>query len=195
MAEAFVIGPDSGVRLGITALTATTTDHPGLKSLAADITDQVRSISLDTPVDLPDVTALGTGHHEFIKGLESGTGTLEVLMDWSENGVSRILFNAKKSKSPVYLRWTADGFEGQKGVNHRNYTGSSTPTPTIISGKVMWDATIHVTDAPISGGGTPGTEATQSVPFTLQKSLSGTIAGSSGARWDTTDFKDDGELS
>ena len=181
-----IVGPDSFVLFGTS--NAAADDNAVLKPEHADVTGSVLSISVDTPMDLHDITPLGVDHHAHLKGLEGGTLSMEVLMEFGSGKISTKAELARKQKTVSFLRWGIGATErtGAPGSNwvHPSSRVASDSKPADASGtNPYFDYEIHVTDAPISGGGTPGDPAKQTITATINKAGVQKSAGAVSQAW------------
>lgn len=62
-------------------------NNVGVKINSVDLSDHVKSITLNRQFDELEVTAMGDSSHRFVKGLESSTLTLDFLNDDSASSV------------------------------------------------------------------------------------------------------------
>ncbi|CAB4122410.1 hypothetical protein UFOVP30_18 [uncultured Caudovirales phage] len=130
----------------------------GFKLGTVDLSDHVKSITLNQKFDELEVTAMGDTGHKFVKGLESASITVSFLNDTATAQVLATL-QAAYGASTAF-----------KAVN----TGGV--TPTISATNPLYSGLVLVNNlTPINGA--VGDISTQDITFTVNGSISYAITG------------------
>lgn len=120
----------------------------GFKIGTVDLSDHVKSVTLNRQFDELEVTAMGDTAHRFTKGLESSTLTISFLNDDSSNSVMQTLQSAWGTSATFKLVQT-------KGT-----------TTTISADNPLYSGTILVNKTTDVNGAT-GDISTQDITFTI----------------------------
>lgn len=119
-----------------------------------DLSDFVTSVTLNQSFDELEVTAMGDSGHRYVKGLESGSITIDFLNDTSSVGV---------------LKTLGDNWGDNVVVTAKNQTGTTTAENPLYTMTVLIN---NLT--PINGA--VGDISTQSVTFNVSGSIVRTTA-------------------
>ena len=123
----------------------------GLKIGSVDLSDRVTALTINRSFDELETTSMGAGGHTFVKGLESGSITIDFLNDtdsgevlqtlqnvWGTNAVLKVVQNATSpvtisAENPLYtmtclINNTTDvnGAVGDLGVQSLTFNVSGT---------------------------------------------------------------------
>jgi len=129
----------------------------GVKINSIDLSDHVKSITLNRTFDELEVTAMGDSSHRFTKGLEASTLTLSFLSDTAAASVNATLQAAWGTTVPFTLIQT-------KG------TAVSATNP-VFSGSILVNKTTDL-------NGAVGDIATQDITFTVNSVVTVASTGS-----------------
>jgi hypothetical protein len=132
-------------------------NNVGVKINSVDLSDHVKSITLNRQFDELEVTAMGDSSHRFVKGLESSTLTLDFLNDDSAGSVLATLQAAWGTSVAFTLIQT-------KG------TAVSATNP-LYSGMVLVNKTTDI-------NGAVGDISTQQITFTINSVVTVAATGS-----------------
>ena len=129
----------------------------GVKINSVDLSDHVKSITLNRQFDELEVTAMGDSSHRFVKGLEASTLTLSFLNDTAAASVLATLQAAWGTSVAFSLLQT-------KG------TAVSATNP-LYTGTILVNKTTDV-------NGATGDISTQDITFTINSVVTVTTTGS-----------------
>ena len=132
-------------------------NNVGVKINSVDLSDHVKSITLNRQFDELEVTAMGDSSHRFVKGLESSTLTLDFLNDDSAGSVLATLQSAWGTSVAFTLIQT-------KG------TAVSATNP-LYSGMILVNKTTDI-------NGAVGDISTQQITFTINSVVTVAATGS-----------------
>ena len=121
----------------------------GVKISNVDLSDHVKSVTLNRTFDELEVTAMGDFSHRFTKGLESSTLTLSFLSDTSASSVNATLQQYWGTTQTFALVQT-------KGA----VTTTISATNPLFSGSILINKTTDI-------NGAVGDIATQDITFTI----------------------------
>ena len=121
----------------------------GAKISNVDLSDHVKSVTLNRTFDELEVTAMGDFSHRFTKGLESSTLTLSFLSDTSASSVNATLQQYWGTTQTFALVQT-------KGA----VTTTISATNPLFSGSILINKTTDI-------NGAVGDIATQDITFTI----------------------------
>ena len=131
----------------------------GFKLGTVDLSDHVKSITINQKFDELEVTAMGSTGHQFVKGLESSTVVVSFLNDTATAQVLSTLQTAYGASTAF------------KAVN----TGGA--TPTISATNPLYSGLLLVNNlTPINGA--VGDISTQDITFTVNGSITYATTGS-----------------
>jgi len=130
----------------------------GFKIGTVDLSDHVKSVTLNRQFDELEVTAMGDLSHRFTKGLESSTLTISFLNDDSANSVMQTLQGAWGTSATWKLVQT-------KGTT----TTISTDNP-LYSGTILVNKTTDI-------NGATGDISTQDITFTVNSQVTVATTG------------------
>jgi len=133
-------------------------NQAGLKIGTVDLSDHVKSITINQKFDELEVTAMGDTGHKFVKGLESASITVSFLNDTATASVLTTLQTAYGTSAAF------------KAVN----TGGA--TPTISATNPLYSGLILINNlTPINGA--VGDISTQDITFTVNGSITYATTG------------------
>lgn len=102
-------------------------------SSSTDLSDHVRSITIDTTVDIVDGTCMGDSYKYKLAGFTDWKMTVEFAQDYASGAVDSVLYPLIGTTVPVKVMPTASSI----GVNNPMYNGSAIVTAyTPLDGKV-----------------------------------------------------------
>ena len=131
----------------------------GVKIATVDLSDHVKSITLNRQFDELEVTAMGDFSHRFVKGLESSTLTLSFLNDTAASSVLTTLQSNWGTSVAFALVQT-------KG----------NPTTTISATNPLYTGTILINKTTDLNGAT-GDISTQDITFTINSQVTVATSG------------------
>ena len=132
----------------------------GVKIANTDLSDHVKSITLNRQFDELEVTAMGDSSHRFVKGLEASTLTLSFLNDDSANSVMQTLQTNWGTSVAFALVQT-------KG----NPTTTISATNPLYTGMILVNKTTDI-------NGATGDISTQDITFTINSVVTVATTGS-----------------
>ena len=131
----------------------------GVKIATVDLSDHVKSITLNRQFDELEVTAMGDFSHRFVKGLEASTLTLSFLNDTAASSVLTTLQSNWGTSVAFALVQT-------KG----------NPTTTISATNPLYTGTILINKTTDLNGAT-GDISTQDITFTINSQVTVATSG------------------
>ena len=131
----------------------------GVKIATVDLSDHVKSITLNRQFDELEVTAMGDFSHRFVKGLEASTLTLSFLNDTAASSVLTTLQSNWGTSVAFALVQT-------KG----------NPTTTISATNPLYTGTILINKTTDINGAT-GDISTQDITFTINSQVTVATSG------------------
>ena len=132
----------------------------GLKIGATDLSDRVTALTINRSFDELETTAMGQGGHTYVKGLESGSITIDFLNDTEANEVLQ----------------TLQGVWGTNAV--LKVIQDATGTPTVSAANPLYTMTCLINNT-TDVNGAVGDLGVQSLTF----NVSGTIAVATTGTW------------
>ena len=132
----------------------------GLKIGTVDLSDRVTALTINRSFDELEVTAMGMGGHSYVKGLESGSITIDFLNDTETGEVLQTLQNVWGTNATIKVIQDATG------------------TPTVSAANPLYTMTCLINNTTDINGAV-GDLGTQSLTF----NVSGTIAVATTGTW------------
>jgi hypothetical protein len=132
----------------------------GLKIGTVDLSDRVTALTINRSFDELEVTSMGMGGHSYVKGLESGSITIDFLNDTESGEVLQTLQNAWGTNATIKVIQDASG------------------TPTVSAQNPLYTMTCLINNT-TDVNGAVGDLGVQSLTF----NVSGTIAVASTGTW------------
>ena len=120
----------------------------GVKIGSTDLSDHVKSVTLNRQFDELEVTAMGDFSHRFTKGLESSTLTLSFLNDTAASSVLQTLQTAWGTSATFAL------------VQTKGATTTISATNPLYTGTILVNKTTDI-------NGATGDISTQDITFTI----------------------------
>jgi len=130
----------------------------GFKIGTVDLSDHVKSVTLNRQFDELEITAMGDTAHRFTKGLESSTLTISFLNDDSQNSVMQTLQS----------NWGANATF--KLVQTKGTTTTISDTNPLYSGTILVNKTTDI-------NGATGDISTQDITFTINGAVTVATSG------------------
>ena len=132
-------------------------------STYVDLTDHVQSVTINYNVDQLDVSAMGTGGHALIAGLQSNTVAIDLLNDDAASSVMQTLNTVVGTNAKFKILQTVSAI------------GSGTSTGTVAATNPLYSGLLFINKlTPVVGQ--VGAVAVQSLTFDVSGSL--TVANS-----------------
>jgi hypothetical protein len=132
----------------------------GLKIGTVDLSDRVTSLTINRSFDELETTSMGSGGHTYVKGLESGSISIDFLNDTEANEVLQTLQSVWGTNATIKVIQDATG------------------TPTISAANPLYTMTCLINNT-TDVNGAVGDLATMSLSF----NVSGTIAVATSGTW------------
>jgi hypothetical protein len=132
----------------------------GLKIGTVDLSDRVTALTINRSFDELETTSMGSGGHTFVKGLESGSITIDFLNDTESGEVLQTLQNVWGTNATIKVIQDASG------------------TPTVSAANPLYTMTCLINNT-TDVNGAVGDLGVQSLTF----NVSGTIAVATTGTW------------
>jgi hypothetical protein len=132
----------------------------GLKIGTVDLSDRVTALTINRSFDELETTSMGAGGHTFVKGLESGSITIDFLNDTESGEVLQTLQNVWGTNATIKVIQDASG------------------TPTVSAANPLYTMTCLINNT-TDVNGAVGDLGVQSLTF----NVSGTIAVATTGTW------------
>jgi hypothetical protein len=132
----------------------------GLKIGTVDLSDRVTSLTINRSFDELETTSMGSGGHTFVKGLESGSISIDFLNDTEANEVLQTLQSVWGTNAVIKVIQDATG------------------TPTVSAANPLYTMTCLINNT-TDVNGAVGDLGVQSLSF----NVSGTIAVATTGTW------------